>query len=119
MNAFLATVIVLALVAALAWLVRRGPLARLASSGKPVSVETAIPLGERRSLVIVSVEGRRLLLGLTTTNISLVTELRAREETCQLPIPNTQPPTASSELGAGSWALTRSLGKVLGSGTRK
>jgi flagellar biogenesis protein FliO len=40
-------------------------------------VETAIPLGERRSLVIVSVEGRRLLLGLTTTNISLVTELRA------------------------------------------
>jgi flagellar biogenesis protein FliO len=40
-------------------------------------VETAIPLGERRSLVIVSVEGRRLLLGLTSTNISLVTELRA------------------------------------------
>lgn len=77
MNAFLATVIVLALVAALAWLVRRGPLARLASSGKSVSVETAIPLGERRSLVIVSVEGRRLLLGLTATNISLVTELRA------------------------------------------
>jgi flagellar protein FliO/FliZ len=77
MNAFLATVIVLALIAALAWLVRRGPLARLASSGKPVVVETAIPLGERRSLVIVSVEGRRLLLGLTTTNISLVTELRA------------------------------------------
>jgi flagellar biogenesis protein FliO len=27
--------------------------------------------------VIVSVEGRRLLLGLTSTNISLVTELRA------------------------------------------
>jgi flagellar biosynthetic protein FliO len=77
MNAFLATLIVLALVAALAWLVRRGPLARLAQNGKPVVVETAIPLGERRSLVIVTVEGRRLLLGLTTTNVSLVTELRS------------------------------------------
>jgi flagellar protein FliO/FliZ len=77
MNTFLATVIVLALVAALAWLVRRGPLARFASAGRPVAVETAIPLGERRSLVIVSVEGRRLLLGLTASNISLVTELRS------------------------------------------
>jgi flagellar protein FliO/FliZ len=77
MNTFLATLIVLGLMGALAWLVKRGPLARLASNGKPVAVETAIPLGERRSLVIVSVEGRRLLLGLTTTNISLVTELRS------------------------------------------
>ena len=77
MNTFLATLIVLALVAALAWLVRRGPLARLAANGKAVAIETAIPLGERRSLVIVSVEGRRLLLGLTASSISLVTELRA------------------------------------------
>jgi len=78
-NAFLATLIVLALVATLAWLVRRGPLARLAAGGRPVAVETAIPLGERRSLVIVSVEGRRLLLGLTSSSISLVTELRSGE----------------------------------------
>jgi flagellar protein FliO/FliZ len=76
MNAFLATLIVLALVAALAWLVRRGPLARLAQNGKPVVVETAIPLGERRSIVIVTVEGRRLLLGLSTSNVSGVPELR-------------------------------------------
>ena len=34
-----------------------------------------MPLGERRSLVIVSVEGRRLLLGLTPGQISMVTEL--------------------------------------------
>ena len=77
MNVFLATVIVLGLVGALAWLVRRGPLAQLAAKGKPVSIETAIPLGDRRQLVIVTVEGRRLLLGLTQTSISLVTELRA------------------------------------------
>jgi flagellar biogenesis protein FliO len=34
-----------------------------------------VPLGERRSLVIVAVEGRRLLLGLTPGQISMVTEL--------------------------------------------
>jgi flagellar biogenesis protein FliO len=36
-----------------------------------------VPLGERRSLVVVSVEGRRLLLGLTPAQVSLVTELAA------------------------------------------
>jgi flagellar biosynthetic protein FliO len=76
-NIFVATLLVLGLVAALAWLVRRGPLARLANKGKVVAVETAIPLGDRRSLVIVAVEGRRLLLGMTPTTIALVTELRA------------------------------------------
>ena len=80
MNTFIATLIVLALVGALAWFARRGPLARLAARGKPVAVETAIPLGERRSLVIVSVEGRRLLLGLTSTSIALVTELRSGDQ---------------------------------------
>ena len=77
MNVFIATLLVLALVAALAWLVRRGPLAQLANKGRVVAVETSIPLVERRSLVIVSVEGRRLLLGMTPASISLVTELRA------------------------------------------
>jgi flagellar protein FliO/FliZ len=76
-NVFVAMLLVLGLVAALAWLVRRGPLAQFAAKGKPVAVESAIPLGDRRSLVIVTVEGRRLLLGMTQTSISLVTELRA------------------------------------------
>jgi flagellar biogenesis protein FliO len=40
-----------------------------------MTIESATPLGERRSLVIVKVEGRRLLLGLTPMNVSLVTEL--------------------------------------------
>jgi len=116
MNTFLATLIVLALVAALAWLARRGPLARLASAGKPVAVETAIPLGERRSLVIVSVEGRRLLLGLTPTNISLVTELHEHHDTRQLPTANSQLPTTPWGLGVGDWPLTKSLGRLVRSG---
>jgi len=110
MNTFLATLIVLALVGALAWLAKRGPLARLASAGKPVAVETAIPLGERRSLVIVAVEGRRLLLGLTPSSISLVTELKGSEQAGQLPTPNAQPPTAAWVPGSGSWNVPSLFG---------
>jgi flagellar biogenesis protein FliO len=86
MNGFLAMAIVLGVVGALAYLVRsapmakfiaNGPLAKFMAKNRPVAVEIAIPLGERRSLVIVTVEGRRLLLGMTPTTVSLVTELRA------------------------------------------
>ena len=76
MNGFLAVLIVLALVGALAWLLRRGSFGALARRGGAINVETAVALGERRSLVIVSVEGRRLLLGLTPTTMQLVTELQ-------------------------------------------
>ena len=76
MNGFLAVLIVLGLVGALAWLMRRGSFGALGARGGAINVETAVALGERRSLVIVSVEGRRLLLGLTPTTMQLVTELQ-------------------------------------------
>jgi flagellar biogenesis protein FliO len=60
----------------LAWLVRKGTLQLPGSRSKtPVRVEAVTPLGDRRSLVIVAVEGRRLLLGLTPAQVSFVTEL--------------------------------------------
>jgi len=74
-NGFLAVLIVLGLVTALAWLLRRGSLGALTGRGGAINVETAASLGERRSLVIVSVEGRRLLIGLTPTSMQLVAEL--------------------------------------------
>lgn len=74
MTELAAIAIVLVLVAGAAALARRGVFRRFTSGGAIV-VETAVTLGERRSLVIVSVEGRRLLLGLTPTTMSLVTEL--------------------------------------------
>ena len=74
LQSLFAVVIVLGLVGALAWTARRGGFASLKKRG-PVAIETAVPLGERRSLVIVSVEGRRLLLGLTPAQISMVAEL--------------------------------------------
>jgi flagellar biosynthetic protein FliO len=75
-RALFATGAVLGLIGVIAWLVRRGALVLPGRRGRsPLAVETALPLGERRSLVIVTVEGRRLLLGLTPASVSLVTEL--------------------------------------------
>jgi flagellar protein FliO/FliZ len=69
-----ALVVVLGLLGGLAWLLRKGTLAR--RTGRGFGVESAVSLGERRSLVIVSVEGRRLLIGLAPNHVSLVTELQ-------------------------------------------
>lgn len=74
MQALATVVIAITLLAALAWGLRRSAAVR--RRNLPISVETAVPLGERRSLVIVAVEGRRLLLGLTPSQVTLVTELR-------------------------------------------
>jgi flagellar protein FliO/FliZ len=73
--------VVFGLLALLAWAGKRGLLGGMARQGKSaVKVESAVPLGERRSLMIVSVEGRRLLIGLTPMQVSLVTELSAARE---------------------------------------
>ncbi len=81
LRGLLSLVVVIGLIALLAWLLRRGSLGALGlTPGRvkgPVTVEAAVPLGERRSLMIVAVEGRRLLLGLTPGQVSLVTELDA------------------------------------------
>lgn len=74
-QSFFAVLVVLALVAAMAWLVRRGAFGALRGGSRAIAVETAVPIGERRSLIIVAVEGRRLLLGLTPSQISMVAEL--------------------------------------------
>ena len=70
-----ALVVVLALIGVSAWLLRRSVVGRRA--GKGLGIESALSLGDRRSLVVVTVEGRRLLLGLAPGGVSLVTELGA------------------------------------------
>jgi len=75
-RALVVSLLVVGLLALAAWALRRAAPARRQRGG--IVVETASPLGDRRSLVIVSVEGRRLLLGLTPTQVSFVTELAAQ-----------------------------------------
>ena len=71
-----ATLVVLGLLAVLAWVLKRGTLARRSRGG--LMVESALPLGDRRSLAIVTVENRRLLLGIAPGQVSLITELAAQ-----------------------------------------
>jgi flagellar protein FliO/FliZ len=75
-RSLFAIFVVFGLLALLAYLAKRGTFGGLGRQGRSlVKVEGAVPLGERRSLMVVSVEGRRLLLGLTPMQVSLVTEL--------------------------------------------
>jgi flagellar protein FliO/FliZ len=66
--------VVLAILALLAWVMRRSLNTRRRNGS--MTVETGLSLGERRSIVVVTVENRRLLLGLAPGQVSLLTELQ-------------------------------------------
>ena len=76
-RTLLSLIVVIALMAGCLWLIRRGGLLQggLRKGPRAVQVETAMGLGDRRQLVIVAVEGRRLLICVTPMQVSLVTEL--------------------------------------------
>lgn len=79
-QAFIATLAVLALLAGALWLLRR-TMSRTGGRTTSMRVEGSLALGERRSLIIVDVEGRRLLVGLAPGHVALVTELQASAQT--------------------------------------
>jgi flagellar protein FliO/FliZ len=76
LRALASFAVVIGLLAAFVWALRRGSLGLTAGRSRAlIAIETATSLGERRSLVIVNVEGRRLLLGLGPGSVSMVSEL--------------------------------------------
>jgi flagellar protein FliO/FliZ len=76
LRAFASMAVVLGLLALSVWALRRGSLTLPSMrSRSAIVVETATSLGERRSLAIVCVEGRRLVVGLTPGAVSLIAEL--------------------------------------------
>jgi flagellar biosynthetic protein FliO len=78
LRAFIGLVFVLALIGLLAYLLRRGVISLPGQrAARSLAVETALSLGDRRSLIVVNVDGRRLLVGVAATQISLVAELGA------------------------------------------
>ena len=73
-----ATAVVLGLVLLAAWLFKRGRFGLAGRRAKAaIQVETALPVGDRRSIAIVAVEGRRFLVGLAPAQVSLLAELGA------------------------------------------
>jgi flagellar biogenesis protein FliO len=79
---------VLGLLGLFVYALRRGSLklSSLAPKGT-IAIETAMSLGERRSIAIVGVEGRRLLIGLTPTTISLLSDLTPKGSPAAAPAP--------------------------------
>lgn len=73
-KAIVALLVVFGLLGGFLWLLRRGGLAPRGGHQR-LAVEAAVSLGDRRSLVIVGVEGRRLLLGVSPAQVTLVAEL--------------------------------------------
>jgi flagellar protein FliO/FliZ len=72
------TVVVLGVLVLLAYLLRRGVLTLPGQRGpRALVAESALSLGDRRSVVILRVEGRRLLLGLAPGQVRVLTELGA------------------------------------------
>jgi flagellar protein FliO/FliZ len=78
-RSLFAIFVVFGLLLLFVWLAKRGTFGGFGSMTRQgralLKVEGAVALGERRSLMVVSVEGRRLLLGLTPVQVSLVAEL--------------------------------------------
>ncbi|MEQ1870986.1 MAG: flagellar biosynthetic protein FliO [Vicinamibacterales bacterium] len=67
---------VLALLGGFVWLLKRGSIKLSGFAPQStIAIETATALGDRRQLAIITVEGRRVLVGMTPTTISFITEL--------------------------------------------
>jgi flagellar protein FliO/FliZ len=95
-RTLLSLLVVLGLLGGCLWLIRRGGWqGGLRKGPRPVQIETAVGLGDRRQLVIVSVEGRRLLLGVTPMHVALVTELAAPGPSFQETLAARVPPVGS------------------------
>ena len=74
-----ALLLIVLLIGALAWGLRRLNLPMMASTNK-MKVESTLSLGHKEKLLIVSVENQRLLLGSTAGQITLIDRLSASSE---------------------------------------
>jgi flagellar protein FliO/FliZ len=70
--------LVVGLIVAAAWLLRRTPLGAFSRANGSLKVIATLPLGPRERLVLVETESRRLLLGVGPAGISCLDELPGR-----------------------------------------
>lgn len=85
-----ALALIILVMVALAWLVRRSGLTRRFNEGRnDISVVACKSLGSRERVVLVDVQGHRLVLGVTATQISCLTTL----EKVDTPAPEESVPT--------------------------
>jgi len=81
-NAALALALVIGLIYALAWLLRRLPGQRLRGNDG-LRIISSIPLGSKERAVLLDINGEQLLLGVAPGAVSLLHRLPAAEESVQ------------------------------------
>ncbi|WP_186368724.1 flagellar biosynthetic protein FliO [Yersinia alsatica] len=79
-------VMILLIIAAIAWLARRSGLVQRFPKGNQVlSVISSHSLGQRERLIVVEMENKRLLLGVTSTQINYLATFDKSESNDTLP----------------------------------
>lgn len=74
LEMMLALILIVALIIGLAWGLRRMNLPMISGVGK-MQIEGSLSLGHKEKLLIVNIENQRLLLGATSTQITLIDRL--------------------------------------------
>lgn len=98
MNVGGALALILLIIAACAWVARRAGFARRLPAGNQLmSVVASHSLGQRERVIVVDMNGKRLLLGVTATQINCLATFDAPEVNGNTPAAGT-PPTFQSTL---------------------
>ena len=82
----------------LAWGAKRLNIANT-SFNHSLKIQSALTLGPKEKIVVVTVEGRKLLLGVTSQNITMLSELECDEEFANnIPLKDSEGATFSQQI---------------------
>jgi flagellar protein FliO/FliZ len=91
---------VIALIVFSAWLVRRFSLMPMGAKGQVLKVVTGVMVGAKERVVVVEVEGRWLVLGVTANTVNLLHSLDAPEQAETVLVPQAFSQQFSAKLAA-------------------
>jgi flagellar biosynthetic protein FliO len=102
--------IVVALVFAIAWVLRRTPLGGMTRGSGPMKLIATLPIGPKERLLLVEVNGRELIVGVSPGGINAVQQLGDGRRRAQSSEAGATPPVAAlpaAPAGAGGTDTTR------------
>ena len=102
-SLLLVLAILLAMVFAARWLMQRRP-----QGGRRLRFVEAMALGSRDKILLIEVDGKSLLLGVTAHNIRLLTELDAQD------LASSQVSQQEASVGAEQPGLSKQFSQLLG-----
>ena len=102
-SLLLVLAILLAMVFAARWLMQRRP-----QGGRRLRFLEAMALGSRDKILLIEVDGKSLLLGVTAHNIRLLTELDAQD------LSSSQVSQQEASVGAEQPGLSKQFSQLLG-----